>query len=396
MTALAVRKLYPLTTLRFLAAGLVVFHHCKGMLGVPASVLQEAGPHAVSLFFVLSGFILHHVYPELPGWRPRARFLLARFARVYPAYLVALVLLLAVTPLQRQAAVEHPGITAATVCLVQTWVPREEWFFALNSPSWSISTEAFFYACFPLLILGWRRNWWAKLAAAFLLVVALVQITNALGWPLYPEDHHLCSVVGMAYVNPLARLFEFTCGMAVGLLWQRLSRRPQPRLVLGTALELAAFALVGYCMVHHARWVAKLGRLPGVGDAGRVWLTSCGMMLPSYALLILVLALQPGWLCRLFSNRFLVLLGEISYSTYLIHLPVLNWFLLHPEVGESWPRWGLFGLYAAILLGGSYLIWRLIECPCRSFLVGLWREPRPDLLPMPAAGQAPALERKAA
>src|ERR1700676_4406589 len=88
--------LYPLTAVRFLAAFCVVVFHFGGdllpHLPVAARLIFERGYISVSFFFVLSGFILAYTY--LAGTRPfpAGRFFRARFARIYPVFLLAFLL----------------------------------------------------------------------------------------------------------------------------------------------------------------------------------------------------------------------------------------------------------------------------------------------------------------
>ena len=117
----------------------------------------QCGSASVSLFFVLSGFILAYNYldPAIVRQTTRRQFWLARFARVYPAFLLAWVV---ATP----AAVnqlwnsENPSSHVKAVLLppmsliaTHAWVP--DWALSWNSPSWSLCTEAFFYLIFPII-----------------------------------------------------------------------------------------------------------------------------------------------------------------------------------------------------------------------------------------------------
>ena len=83
-------RLNALTSLRFFAAFVVMLHHfISGSLGFAGAA------HGVAFFFVLSGFILTSNYPHLSTWQDRRSFLLARFARIWPAHVAA-------RPLQRK------------------------------------------------------------------------------------------------------------------------------------------------------------------------------------------------------------------------------------------------------------------------------------------------------
>lgn len=167
-------KLPSLTSLRFVAAATVVLFHTYAAFGIAGRRWEVGGLQAVSFFFLLSGFINYHVYPTLDSWKSRGRFLLARFARIYPAHLASLALLFVLVPWLGEHALNQPLVLAAHLTLLQSWLPQSRYCFALNNPAWSISTEAFFYACFPLLVLSWRRTWPVKLALACTLLLALI------------------------------------------------------------------------------------------------------------------------------------------------------------------------------------------------------------------------------
>lgn len=74
-------QLSALTGLRFFAASAIVLHHLRGTFGL-GTYTGLALSQAVSVFFVLSGFILAYAHPDLPTWKDRSRFWLARFARI--------------------------------------------------------------------------------------------------------------------------------------------------------------------------------------------------------------------------------------------------------------------------------------------------------------------------
>ena len=76
---MAQRKIDALTGVRFIAAAMILVHHAS-IFRVP--VPPFALDHGVSLFFVLSGFILSYVYPQLGSWSAIRRFLGFRAARI--------------------------------------------------------------------------------------------------------------------------------------------------------------------------------------------------------------------------------------------------------------------------------------------------------------------------
>jgi peptidoglycan/LPS O-acetylase OafA/YrhL len=129
-------RLDALTGLRFVAAFAIVLHHSRNIL---PGVIPPGWPldHGVSFFFVLSGFILTHVYPSLQDRTAVAQFFVARIARIWPAHVVAMLLVIAVFGV---SFVAQSGTlpTIANVLLLHAWVPLPKYFFGYNAPSWSI------------------------------------------------------------------------------------------------------------------------------------------------------------------------------------------------------------------------------------------------------------------
>jgi len=178
------QQLLALTGMRFLLAfWVVVYHQLPAEEHLPtgfplfwesASSFLHTGYSAVSVFFVLSGFVLAYNYNlELTAVQPRLqRFLTARFARIYPAYAIALLLLLPLGAYRFFMGIRTPDDRWSLlmgVLLLQAWVPKTA--LTWNFPAWSLSAEAFFYLCFPYLGLLLARV--RKAQSIFLLMIAV-------------------------------------------------------------------------------------------------------------------------------------------------------------------------------------------------------------------------------
>jgi peptidoglycan/LPS O-acetylase OafA/YrhL len=373
-------KLHALTALRFFAAALIVVHHSRGYFGISPTLWAPFDlPQGVSFFFILSGFILTHVYPSLHGIGVR-RFLLARFARIWPAYVTALLLLfILLPPTQRNimSGTSHYslGTVLLNVSMTQAWVPAIKSFFTFNALSWSISTEFFFYLCFPLLILNWQSTWWYKLSLTFLLICALIVLAN------HERFSGVDGVVpGLVYINPLGRLFEFTLGMTTALAWRRLAPRAHFSLWKGTLLEVIVVGCVVFCMYYSDTWARLAGRYSWIGDAGALWFSLGGFVCLSFAAMIFVMALGRGDVSRLLSYPLPVLLGEISFSVYLVHQIFIRYYALHTQDFILMSQQVVYALFWLITLLTAYLMWVAVEVPCRRLLVGLWpRRPHAEM-----------------
>lgn len=358
-----------LTSLRFFAAAMIVMLHSQGYFGTIALLNRFTLTQGVCFFYVLSGFILTYAYPSLDR-RQVGRFLVARFARVFPMHLVACALFVLTLPAWYREAVARDswGASLLTVALLQAWVPIYRVQTALNGVSWSLSVELFFSLCFPFLLWHWRRTWRAKLALSFLLACGAVFVANY--WLAHlPRGAEVRDVV---YFYPLARLWEFTVGIATAHLWKYFHDRIRCGRRVGTALEIAVLAVSLLVLLFSGTWAHRAGQLPMVGPAGEAWLASSGLICLPFAALVGVMAFEWGWVARALSWRPLVLLGEISFSLYLLHLLVCHYYVMHPGAFVAVPPWLLYLGYWGVILVASYVGWAVIEVPCRRGIVTLW------------------------
>lgn len=310
-----VRVILPLTSLRFFAALMVVAHHYWGF---------QAGYAGVSFFYVLSGYVLTLNYRgEVDSWHQRLEFWWKRVARIYPLHL--LTILMAV-PL----GVSHIS-GPLNLMLLHSWVPVRWVYFSLNVQSWSISNEAFFYACFPTLLAVLsvapvkRVTAWA---ATFLLLAGSVAL-------LAPQPLMVAPTHFLFYIFPLTRLIEFAAGMALAL-------RPARRWKLGG--EIAALGLMG------AGVALAYAELPGSLSASVIFW-------PASVALVRVFSASQGPLGRLLSHPSLVLLGEASFALYMVHYPLLQYRFA--------PAW----LTAVAAVGLSLLLHRYFEKPVQKWLL---------------------------
>lgn len=356
----AAKRLDALTSLRFFAAGAIVIHHLSGQFGVPANFTSNLNlGQGVTFFFILSGFILAYVYPQLDGPRAR-RFLVARIARIWPLQVVMLLATLpfALPLIRTWTVTQGVGITLAHFTLLHAWVPDPKYGIAFDPPSWSLSAELFFYLCFPLLIWRWRTTWHWKIVLTLLLVVGVAMLRYI------PAFKSLDPPV-LIYKLPVANLFEFTLGIGAMHIWRAL----QPRITfsrwVGTAIELSSLLLVGVVMLHTIDWATRLMRVPLIGREGFIWLGNSGFVFLPFAILIVVMALDMGWVARALQTPFLVLLGEISFSVYMVHYAILIFADAHPPLYAAYSYPMLRAVYLGAVLLTAYVTWTLIEMPSR-------------------------------
>lgn len=325
-------RLHSLTSLRFFAAAYVVAFHLtlrKARAHGPLGIFLAHGYLAVSFFFMLSGFLLTRTYAAKWTSRSFRPFLVARFARIYPVYLLALLL-----QLPFYTAESHK--TAAVLLMVQSWTTLPSRFpDAWNYPAWTLSVEWFFYLSFPVLLALLARIRRPGLAVALTILLALAidgpqaAITRA-SW--------LCRHVPL----PLLRLPEFFLGMLLATL----PPAKQPRAGRAAiALCLVAFLLLLSLNLH--RLVI--------------------LVIVPFAALIWILARQESWIRTWLEFAPLVLLGQASYAIYILQTPIRNWIALCISRGLELPAPRSL-IYPVLLLIGSLVTFIAVEQPARRWI----------------------------
>lgn len=346
-TASVPADLKALTSLRFVAAAWVVmFAAWPHIASAPDISLAGKGYLGVEVFFILSGFILSHVYLQAFGegsyrWKS---FLWARIARVYPLHLVTLagVALLGIGAGVAGMAVD-PGLTdwrslPAHLTMTQSWglAPSA----AFNHPSWSISAEWFAYLTFPAYaFVAWRLRHrpWMAIAAAVVFMLALYASFQALAG------------------------FSLT---RATFQWGAL--RIVPCFAYGCALYLM-----------HRRGVPHAGWLALAGGAGVLLAAGFGLPDPVTVLAAGVMILGLGGISNEKAGPLAspagVYLGEISYSVYMVNAPVLlvGTNIAARLVGESadgkLPVWAVLAVVLAIPVVAA-MTYHLVEFPARRWL----------------------------
>lgn len=332
-----------LTGIRFFAAiQVVMFHFGAGFAerhGAPIPVhrMLANGWTAVTLFFLLSGFILSYTYAgqiKRPGGK--VRFWEARFARIYPVYLLSLLLC---WPSQIHP---RPGLSAAVFLMVQAWNPLHvEYGGAWNMPAWTLSTEAFFYLLFPFLLPLLER-----FSPRTLKVWAVVSVlVVAFGHTMTPYIEPFTRLTLLPL--PVFRFPEFAAGMVLGLLYLRRREHRASPVLLYSALA-AIFAIL---LLITGPWLSLL-------------------VIP-FAILIYLLAAGDSALAHLLSRPTFLLLGGASYSIYLLQEPVRAW--VHLAFTGAWSvqvdrgRMDVL-LSPVVLILFSIAVFLLWEEPARKWL----------------------------
>lgn len=354
------QNLKSLTSMRFFAAMWVVAFHFWENLGSPMPAFVAKGYLGVELFFVLSGFILCHVYLERfkDGGYSYREFIWARLARIYPlhiAILAGLALLI--------GALAVIGINAGDKLIVWSSLPAQitltqAWGLGQgggwNHPSWSISAEWFAYLTFPafayIACRLWNRPRLAVGLALGLLVALYIGFEAVAGFPLTRAT----ILWGALRIVPC-----FALGCTVWLAWN--ARVMTGR--LGPWLTTAAS-------------VAGLVTATTFGLPDFVSVAACGG-------LIFGLASLSSSGSKFLAHKVFVYLGEVSFAVYMICIP---WQLVFVEglqkVLHINPEAMPLPLWLALYLGvipAAMVMHHAVERPARELMRKVTFRAKPQL-----------------
>lgn len=318
----------------------------------------------VDLFFIMSGFIMLHVYgPTFTASIPKRDFLKfigARFARIYPLHFFTLLLSVVMFyALQEPASpVNDPFAIPTHLLLLHSFGIHK--IFTWNVPSWSISAEWWAYMIFPLLVLF--LGTYKKIGVALLSILSITLYFSILYIlprvnpfvPGLPVPHDLNVTYDYGYIRGIA---GFIAGMITYLGF--------------TQQEIVKYFNTDFASILSILTTTLLFHF-GANDL---------VIVISFILLVLTIASNQKGIYQLFQFRPLQYLGDISYSIYLTH-GIAMFLIATPiitNLGYIYKGPGSLqipfftGLWVcALYLLGIVLIssvsYRFIERPCRRWL----------------------------
>ena len=326
--------------LRAVAIVLVVLYHC----GVPG---LRNGFIGVDIFFVISGFV---ITAGLLGEIDRTdtvavvRFWMRRALRLMPAATVMVLAILVAAPFV-MTALDYPAVVSDAWAAVTY---RSNFHFAgdgagyfdqTKSPllhTWSLAVEEQFYLLWPVFFLAMQRLWPRSRRA---LALAITSLTLMSFFVLMQSGDHRS-----VFYSPLTRAWEFGAGALVALL--PVSGRLGSRAV-GTICAVGGVAAVSVSLAvtDPSRFPSELTAVPVLGTVA-----------------VIAAGATPHRLVgRILRRGTLVRLGQLSYSWYLWHWPVLV-LATHRAGSISWRLRLLLGVAALI---PAWLTYSLLENPIR-------------------------------
>lgn len=357
-------RLDALTGLRWLAAFWVFGYHMQvfGPLPYPFDLPSRLGFMGVTFFFVLSGFVL--TWSMRPSLRV-STFYVRRFARIWPAHVVALVMAIPVfytvvsEPSQSWVKPLSFPILLLSVVLLQGFSRSPEILFSGNPAAWTLSCEALFYAVHPFLGAQLRKT-----SQRGALIIAATTVAVAFGYrgATYIGPDGWSAAIPL----PFDRIPEFVVGMAIAWAFRKGWR---PRVPVTVAWIAFAVALAWLTLGPSAKF-GVLSQLAAMFSEESVTVV-CALLI--IAVTSSALRGRSSWL----AHPLMIRLGNLSYAFYLVHATVM-YAVLNIIGGPRGPGgsnliWGA-GIFA-VALALAAAIHHLVEAPAERTIRG-WKNRR--------------------
>ncbi|WP_434779284.1 acyltransferase family protein [Neisseria sp. Ec49-e6-T10] len=354
-------KLNSLTSLRFFAAFFVFLHHFhlqsfyinfqnkNESLEILYKYMHE-GFIGVTFFFILSGFVITYSSHQsmLKGEYKSGKFLYNRFARLYPVHLLTLLIAIVAYKYMYAFSFNPSNIKAliANIFLVQSWIPDPNYFWSYNGVSWSLSCELFFYISFTLFVLLNNKQLFTVYAAILItIIISLIYIEPLEGF------------AWIFYINPTFRIVDFISGIFLCRLF--LSEKIHIPQKYATIFEVLSIFLLFVFIVY------------GVNNLNYDLRGGIYYIAPM-SFIVFIFAYGKGVLSKLICLKPFVILGEASFSLYMIHQIIINisykYFVEYLDANRLENVIFFVSVVLIFTLTASYVMYKFYEKPLNNFL----------------------------
>lgn len=347
----------PLYITRFFAAyGVLLFHFLPKHYYSDASLIGRLG-EAVNYFFFISGFVMIVANKRYVTGAAsldefsRKDFWIKRTARIYPMYILALLLCVSFHYLVKRYDESIPYRFPLESIGIQRWI----YAGSINFPAWSVSCEFLFYFLFPFLLPWIIRTRPGKLfyIFSFFLLISLA-VTYIWGkWVIpYSVNPKVLKMLNLSiYNHPLFKFSVFLFGNLCGVIYLRYN----------TVLEKYSRYTLLVAIATAASCLSVLYILPKES-----YFIHAGLLTPFYFIFTLALCSLKGPVTSFLSNPVFVFLGEISYGIYILQVPVLLFFEQIVLGGNKLANASQFFIYTLVLTGLCAVLFYVFEKPLKK------------------------------
>ncbi len=341
-----IRSLYSLQVLRAIAAWMVVYHHYTQVLydlHTSSSIgrfFSDVGNFGVDIFFVISGFIM--VYTLKRDLISPAEFMVRRILRVVPVYWLMTCLFILVLHFFGTSFTSRIDWNFSSLLMSLFFIPHENpgtiGHYPLLYPGWTLNFEMFFYAWLSLTLLLFPRRWLFASVTSLLILPVLW----GKAWPYSSIAHN-------------THLHEFALGMVIAAVYVS-ARQATSWVAAGLGTLFLFLGIASYALDSSDYVIRAVHDMPQLERWRNVV-----FHLSAAAIVCGALSLER-FLCHLRALPLLKHLGDISYSTYLIH-PICLSVIVHKTgvPGSLIQQIALISFYGTATLALSHLSYRYVE-----------------------------------
>lgn len=334
-----------------------------------AGIIYSGGGWGVSLFFLLSGFLLmvrNNENKFSVSTYKNLRYAVKKIGKLYPLHvfmtLVSLPLLI-VKYVDSEHFIINVGFrTVINIFLIQSWFPWDSIRYSLNNLSWFLSCMLFFYFIFPVIHQTISR---INIKRTIIFITGIVWILMVVyGWiicqicNIYEIDDSILK--GLTYNFPLYRLGDFTVGCLMGRLYTECLVKKYS-LKAYTFLELIIIFIS--LIIVLTNWEFVIYGKVFIGE-GYWWGKTVAFMFPSITIIWLFMRAE-GRITQLLRKSPLVNVGEISGEAYLIHevvlryIEIIMWKFFHIEINIFWTLIKMIAGFGITMV--SVILWKWIK-----------------------------------
>ena len=305
---MAAQRYDNLQALRGIGAVLILIHHS----GATGYVAASLGDYGVSFFFMLSGFVLANAYA---GRDIRfGKFMKGRLVKLYPVYLLTLVLAVALQPAR---TFSYPLAPVLDLLMLQSWVPNPDIYFSGNAVSWFISTLLF---CYVMFVPGMKLR--RRSPRTFHCLSALVLTGYFILVPFIPEAR----ATSLIYVFPPMQVPAFLLGILAYEVHEKVKE----------TVARSAAALQVLCIIAIALQIYFYDRIAENYALASYWWAVDFVTIVAFA----VQGERRDFMSRVMDSKVLQRLGEVSFIFYLFHTLIIHVYTgLCGTAGYISPAW---------------------------------------------------------
>ncbi len=304
------KRIDSLQTVRALAFIGIFTSHCG---------LGQFGCWGVSVFLVLSGFVMTYTYYEKElstSVKDCFSFSKKKISRLYPLHILTMVFALFFIgrELYYEYSVKKLGLALGKVILnvflVQSWVPTDRSYFSLNGVAWYLSVCVFIYFMFPIVLKRVKKIKSIYTAILAILIVYGIQVMLGLISQNFVLENLTFHNIPkwLIYICPAFRLGDFLIGCLLGYIY--LHKKMNIHVLIASFLEILTLIAIWYSQVAFARMQGLLGA---------EYFRYTMLYTPTTILLVYLFAMKRGIISGILTNKPILYLGYIGSYGFLFH-----------------------------------------------------------------------------